>query len=102
MWTNESVKDFFDNEKILIGSHDVLPAYIARSFFGNEAVDFAKRLNNGEDYNFYGIGGNKQLTYLTYRGVQIAATHSNICEARENMRKYGVKDDFNIDTNTDD
>lgn len=90
MWTSESVKKFFDNEKILICDQDVLPIYVARFYFGDDAVDFVRKQATDGEYGFYGIDGNKHLEYLSYKGVQVAATHNNVCEAQENMKKYCV------------
>lgn len=89
LYKKEDVPRIFDEEKILIGNKDVVPEYRAVEIFGKEAVEFAKRLKDGNvNHNGFGIG-NYTLDYLYLSGFNIAATYANICNIREMIAQEG-------------
>jgi len=89
------VKALFEQEAILIGSHDAVPEYRAIELFGKEAVDFAEtRSQAGCWFNCFCSGGNV-LTYLTYAGFQQAASYANvqtICTGQKDREKKAKGD----------
>ena len=84
------VKALFEQEAILIGSHDAVPEYRAIELFGKKAVDFAEtRSQAGRWFTCFCSGGNV-LTYLTYAGFQQAASYANvqmICAGKKDSEK---------------
>lgn len=69
------VKDLFQKEAILLGTMDGVPVDRAAKLFGEEAACFAARYEHGG--NGFGIG-DYTLSYLTFRGFQMAATFHNV------------------------
>lgn len=91
LYKKEDVARIFDEEKILIGDRDVIPEYRAIEIFGKEAVEFAKRLDNGRNNsNGYGVG-DYTLDYLYRNGLNVAATYVNIrCIEDMTTKKVGA------------
>lgn len=89
LYKKEDIRRIFDKEKILVGSNDVFPEYRAIEIFGENAVDFSKRLGvRGSNGSLYGIG-DYQFKYLTLAGVEVAATYKNICNIRQMIASEG-------------
>lgn len=83
LYRKEDIEKIFDREKLLIGEADAVPEYIALEIFGEDAVEFAKRLDKyGMNANGYGIGDHT-LFYLTLKGMKTAATYVNVCTIRD-------------------
>lgn len=90
MMNSRQVEQLFAEECVLVGERDVLPFSIAIDIFGEDAVEFAKSFKGG--YNLFGIdGGDYNLCYLTFRGVQLAVTYSNIREIQK-MERMNLDD----------
>lgn len=79
MYTKEDVERIFNENKFLIGNRDLVPVYIAKEIFGQDAVQFSSQV---EGCNGYGIGG-YTLEYVTLRQFEAAATYCNVTKARE-------------------
>lgn len=79
MINKEEAKKLFEKECVLIGRNDVITAETVKRLFGSEAYEFAKRINNMQNTNAYGIG-DITIEYLTYNGFLSAATFCNIKE----------------------
>lgn len=77
MFKEDEVRRLFEKESILITDRDVEPEYVVERLFGKEACAFAKRMDDGKHHNAYGIG-DFTIQYLTFRGVQLAATFCNV------------------------
>lgn len=75
----------FEREAVLFGTSDGMPEYRAVQLFGKEAVAFAVRQAGS---NGYGID-EFTASYLTERGVHIAATYLNVKEIEQEMRLHG-------------
>ena len=75
----EETKELFKREAILFGAVDGIPETRAVEILGQEAVDFAHRMDgqNGTYFNGFGIG---QYTahYMTLAGLYIAVTYNNL------------------------
>lgn len=76
MMNSNYIKGLFEKEAILINDADVIPEYVVKDLFGEDAIDFAKRMVPG-GYNGYGIGY-FTIYYLTLRAFKVAATYKNI------------------------
>lgn len=82
---NKAMVDaLFRREAVLIGNEDRVPEHRATALFGQDAVNYAKRMNH---WNGYGVGG-FTLGYLTYRGVLDAASYCNVQQLREVAENY--------------
>lgn len=80
------VKQLFEQEAVLIGSSDGVPAYRAVELFGSEAVKYAINPTNLETcFNIFGVG-DFQLDYLTFAGFQKAASYANVLEIKKSGR----------------
>lgn len=80
------VKQLFEQEAVLIGSSDGVPAYRAVELFGPEAVKYAADPTNaGIYFNIFGTG-DFQLRYLTFAGFQRAASYANVLEIKKSGR----------------
>lgn len=80
MYTKEDVERIFNENKFLIGNRDLVPVYIAKEIFGQDAVQFSRKVEGC--CNGYGIGG-YTLKYVTLRQLEAAATYCNVTKARE-------------------
>lgn len=87
----QQVDELFDKEAICIGDKNGVPVYRAVEIFGEEAVDFSRRLSDTKNkygskreasFNAYGIGENYALNYVTQKAFRIAATYHNINSIR--------------------
>lgn len=89
LYKKEDIKKIFDKEKILIGSKDAVPRYRAVDIFGEKAVEFSECLSRrGSNSSLYGIG-DYDLYFLTYSGMEVAATYANICNIRDMIAEEG-------------
>lgn len=91
MLKEQEVRQIFDKEAVLIGTKNAMPMYRVKEIFGEKAAEFAYHFNNLAHANGFGIG-DYTVSYLDYKGFQLAATYCNVEEIREietlgNMRK---------------
>lgn len=77
-YNRAEVDKIFEENSLLIGSHNVVPVSIAAFIFGDKAVEFAKEY--GANRNSYGLGEKESIaiTYLYKQGFYKAATYYNI------------------------
>lgn len=67
----------FEREAVLFGTNNGFPESRAIELFGIEAVKYVKQNGWGKFFNVYCMG-DYMAGYLTYCGVQIAATYCNV------------------------
>lgn len=80
------VKQLFEQEAVLIGSSEGVPAYRAVELFGSEAVQYAADPTNaGICFNIFDTG-DFQLRYLTFAGFRQAASYANVLEIEKSGR----------------
>ncbi|HIS69119.1 MAG TPA: hypothetical protein IAA58_07170 [Candidatus Gallacutalibacter stercoravium] len=82
MWNKVEVTALFEKHAFLVGSQDVVSEAQAVRLFGNDVVQFAKRLS-GKSWNTYGCGNGRSLGCLTLSGFMTAATFVNVLEELE-------------------
>ena len=76
----EQVKGLFEQEAVLMGTENCVPAFRAAALFGRDAVEHARRMGTsrpGFFFNGYGVG-DYTLGALTLRGFQAAASFYNV------------------------
>lgn len=87
----QQVDELFDKEAICIGDKNGVPVYRAVEIFGEEAVNFSRKLSDSKNkygsrketsFSTYGIGRDYSLDYVTQKAFRIAATYHNIDSIR--------------------
>lgn len=87
----QQVDELFDKEAICIGDRNGVPVYRVVEIFGEEAVDFSRKLSDTKNksdskretsFNSYGICADYSLDYVTRKAFRIAATYHNIDSIR--------------------
>ena len=76
----EQVKGLFEQEAVLMGTENCVPAFRAAALFGRDAVEHARRMGTsrpGSFFNGYGVG-DYTMGALTLRGFQAAASFYNV------------------------
>ena len=76
----EQVKGLFEQEAVLMGTENCVPAFRAAALFGRDAVEHARRMGTsrpGFFFNGYGVG-DYTMGALTLRGFQAAARFYNV------------------------
>ena len=76
----EQVKGLFEQEAVLMGTENCVPAFRAAALFGRDAVEHARRMGTsrpGFFFNGYGVGDHT-LGPLTLRGFQAASSFYNV------------------------
>ena len=70
--------ELFNAEAILVGEEDAVTEDNVIKLFGEEAAKFVEKPEKiGIHYNVYG-NGHEDLTYFTFKGLEMAVTFSNI------------------------
>ena len=83
---SDHVKQLFEQEAVLTGSSDGVPAYRAVELFGSEAVQYAANPTNAGIYFNIFDKGDFQLRYLTFAGFRQAASYANVLEIEKSGR----------------
>lgn len=76
----EQVEGLFEQEAVLMGTENCVPAFRAAALFGRDAVEHARRMGTsrpGFFFNGYGVG-DYTMGALTLRGFQAAASFYNV------------------------
>lgn len=76
MYQGYDIDRIFNKEKVFISTRDVMPESTALKIFGKDAIAFVRRAGYCSGFGI----GDYTATYLTYEGVQIAATFCNVEE----------------------
>ena len=83
MMNKAQVTELFQREAVLFGTVDGIPEERAVELFGQEAVDFAHRVEGHDEgrrgwyFNGYG-NGRYTAYYITLAGCYIAVTYNNV------------------------